>query len=80
MNFLFQTTIYQKGIELGYNVYEFKLQPGRYKAELITPESSRFMKEIVFWKEREKWKVQPALESALAIAEEIGRSIDQKKN
>jgi hypothetical protein len=50
--------VYQKGVKLDYNVYEFKLHPGKYKANLITAESSRFMKEIVFWKDHAKWKVQ----------------------
>jgi hypothetical protein len=79
MNFLFKTTIHQRGLELNYNVFEFKLHPGKYKAELTTPESSRFMKEIIFWKEREKWKVQPPLESALNIVEQIGKDIDHQK-
>jgi len=40
------------GLDLHYNVYEFKVHSGRYKAELITP-ADQAVKEIIFWKVKE---------------------------
>jgi hypothetical protein len=80
MNFLFQTTIRQKGVELDYKVYEFKLHPGKFRAELITPADSHFTKEVTFWKEKSGWKVQPPSEAARRLAERFAWDIDRRKN
>ena len=80
MNFLFQTTIRREGFQLDYNVYEFKLHPGKYKAELITPANPEFIKQIVFWKEKKMWKVLPESQTARRIAETIGSDIEDRYN
>lgn len=80
MKFLFQTTIRQRGLELDYKVYEFKLHPGKYKAELITPTQTEFTKEITFWKEKQGWKVIPLTRAAKLLAERIASDIEQRRN
>jgi len=79
MKFLFQTRLRQRGLELDYNVYEFKLYPGMFRAELITPDKIA-VKEIIFWKEKEIWKVQPSEESAERLARQIAADIERFRN
>jgi hypothetical protein len=80
MNFLFYATIRRQGFELDYNIYEFRLQPGKYKAELTTPANPEFIKEIIFWKEKKVWKVQPESKTAQLLAETIGSDIELRYN
>jgi hypothetical protein len=49
VNFLFNSTIFYSGDQVKYKVYEFKLHPGRYKAELATTNGAHNIKEVVFF-------------------------------
>lgn len=80
MNFLFHTTVFDQGMKLDYNVFEFKLAPGKYKAELISPDDNTHIREVIFWKENEAWKTKPPLKSAKQLAEILGSDIEHMKN
>ena len=80
MNFIFQTTIRQQGLDLDYNVYEYKLHPGKFKGELITPADSHFPHIVKFWKEKSGWKVQPQSKEARQVAERLIWDLDQRRN
>jgi len=77
MRFLFESTIIEDGEELRCKVYEFKLNPGRYKAEVFDG-SSKPCKEIIFWKDGKAWKTNPSSIAAQRIAETIGSEISKK--
>lgn len=79
MKFLFNATVIHDGIRSNYKVYEFKLQHGRYKAEVINP-APNAPKQIIFWKGTNQWI--SSLEEVNYLAEILGRDIDilkQKK-
>jgi len=78
MTFLFQITIRQRGLDLDYNVYEFNLHPGKFKAELITPASNGFTQEVIFWKEKSGWKIQPLSQEAKRLAQRLIWELEQR--
>lgn len=79
MRFLFESTIIEKGEEFHCKVYEFKLYPGKFKAEVIDSPQKQIT-EIIFWKEGNGWKTNSSSHSAQHIAQTIGSEIAKKKN
>ena len=81
MRFLFPATVVLEGIKCDYKVYEFKLHPGKYKAELSSSASSHHLvKEIIFWKEKTNWTTAARSKTAKHLAQILGGDIDHFKN
>jgi hypothetical protein len=80
MNFLFSKTITSKQGKCVYKVYEFKLAPGQYHAELVHPVDPRSISQINFNKEKGKWQTTLKSREAKRLAEIFGNAIDKSKN
>ena len=72
MRFLFHSTVNWDGKKSDYNIYEFKLTPSKYKAELI--------REVVFWKSKKGWQSSLKSDEAKYIVEVLGNDIDNSQN
>ena len=79
MNFLFNSTVVDAGETIRYTVYEFRLFPGKYKAELKTINGGAHLKEIIFWKVRGKWKTEPPTKNAVELAQVIAMDIERHR-
>jgi hypothetical protein len=80
MNYLFNSTIVDRGEIVKYRVYGFNLYPGKYKAELATPYVDSYIKEVVFWKAGNKWETEPPTENAARLVKAIAPDIDKLKH
>jgi hypothetical protein len=80
MKFLFPTTISLDNEKYDYIVYEFKLAPGKYKAELTSPNKWNSIKEIIFWKQENLWTTSSRSRAAKHLAEILGDNIEHRKN
>ena len=80
MNFLFSKTIISKQGKCTYKLYEFKLAPGQYHAELVSPLDPRSIAKMNFKKESGKWQTPLRSRAAKRLAEIFGSAIDKAKN
>ena len=80
MNFLFSKTIMSKHGKCVYKVYEFKLAPGQYHAELVHPVDPRSITQINFTKDKGKWQTTLRSREAKRLTEIFGSTIDKSKN
>jgi hypothetical protein len=80
MTFLLHSTVNWDGKKSDYNIYEFKLVPLKYKAELISSNVNFPIKEIVFWKSKKGWQTSLKSKAAKYTAEVLGNDIDNLKN
>jgi len=78
MNFLFSTTIHLDGEgKCTYNVFRFKLEPIKYKAELI---EGKCPPEILLWKENNSWETIRQTKEIKLLASLLGQEISKQKN
>jgi len=63
-----------------YKVYEFKLAPGQYHAELVSPVDRTSISQINFTKENGKWQTTLKSREAKRLTEIFGSTIDKSKN
>ena len=79
MDFLFHTSVPLRGKSFQYDVYEFKLAAGKYKAEISSDCREHFnaIRQVIFWKDCDTWKTEG--NHNLGIAEILGRRIDLYK-
>jgi hypothetical protein len=61
-------------------VYEFKLAPGQYRAELVHPVDPKSISQINFKKEKGKWQTTLKSPEAKRLTEIFGSAIDKSKN
>ena len=80
MTFLFHSTVNWDGKRSDYNIFEFKLTPSKYKAELISSDINFPIREIVFWKSKTGWKSSLKSNAAKYLVEVLGNDIDNSKN
>jgi len=80
MTFLFLATVIWNGKKSEYNVFEFKLNPSRYKAELISSTIKFPVKEIIFWRTKDGWQTSLKSKEGKNLAEVLGDDIDNSKN
>jgi hypothetical protein len=80
MNFLFSETIMSERGKCVYKLYEFKLAPGHYHAELISPINPECIGQINFQKDNGKWQTVSRLKNAKRLVELLGKAIDKMKN
>ena len=74
MELLLQVTIVEEGESLVYDVYEFKLNRGVYRAQLHSGKASN---EMIFWKENGQWKSRFMKNQRMARI--VGEKIDGLK-
>ena len=74
MELLFQTSIMEKGESLVFDVYEFRLNRGTYKAILQSKKASN---EMILWKDKGGWIARFRKNDHIAKA--IGQRIDEFK-
>jgi hypothetical protein len=79
MNFLFSKTIASKQGKCEYRLYEFKLAPGQYQAELVAPLDARSITRINFKKEKGIWQTSSRSREAKRLVEIFGNEIDKSK-
>lgn len=78
MNFLFSSTIQlDGGGKCIYKIFQFKLFPTRYKAELI---DGNCAPEIVLWRENDGWKTFRQTREVKLLAAMLGQEINRAKN
>ena len=78
MNFLFTTTIRLGGeVKCTYKVFRFKLEPIKYKAELI---EGKCPSDILLWKENNSWKTVRQTNEIRLLASILGQEINNWKN
>ena len=80
MTFLLHSTVNWDGKKSDYNIYEFKLTPYRYKAELISSDINFPIREIVFGKNKKGWQTSLKSKAAKFLVEVLGNDIDNSKN
>jgi len=80
VNFLFSKTIVSKQGKCVYRLYEFRLTPGQYRAELVSPIDPRSVTQINFKKEKGKWQTTLRSREAKRLTEIFGNAIDKSKN
>jgi hypothetical protein len=80
MNFLFAKTIISKQGKCIYRLYEFKLAPGHYQAELVSPLDPKSITRINFKKEKGIWQTPSRSIEAKRLVEIFGNAIDKSKN
>lgn|GEM_PF-4540232 len=80
MRFLFPATVSLEGEKCEYKVYEFKLTPGKYKAELSSAAKWSVVREITFWKENDVWMTDSRSKVGKRLAEMLGQNIEHTKN
>jgi hypothetical protein len=80
MTFLLHSSVNWDGKKSEYNIFEFKLYPSKYKAELISSDINFPIKEIVFWKSKKGWQTLLKSKAAKYVAEVLGNDIDNFKN
>ena len=80
MNFLFSKTVMAKQGKCIYKLYEFKLAPGHYHAELVSHRSSRSITQMNFKKENGRWLTSSRSKEAKMLAEILGTAIDRSRN
>jgi hypothetical protein len=80
VNFLFSKTIPSKQGKCVYKLYEFKLAPGQYHAELVPPPSPNAISHMNFNKERGKWQTTSRSKEAKRLAQIFGKAIDKHQN
>jgi hypothetical protein len=74
MELLFQTSLVDKEETLIYDVFEYRLNRGIYRAILRSGNAS---KEIIFWKDKDEWKAR--FHKDYHIAGIIGQRIEESK-
>jgi hypothetical protein len=74
MELIFQTSIVDKGETLIYDVFEYRLNRGIFRAILRSGNTS---KEIIFWKDKDGWKAR--FHKDYDIAGIIGRRIEERR-
>jgi len=79
VNFLFSKTIPSKQGKCVYKLYEFKLAPGQYHAELISPIDPTAIAQINFKKEKGKWQTTLRSREAKRLAEIFGNEIEKRQ-
>ena len=81
MNFLFSSTISLDGKkECVYKVYESRLVPGEYKAELVFPLDGYSIKQITFWIENGNCRTIRKSEEVKQLADILGQEIEKSKD
>lgn len=80
VNFLFTETIMSERGKCVYKLYEFKLAPCHYHAELIAPINPECISQINFEKDNGKWQTFSRLKDAKKLVELLGEAIDKMKN
>jgi hypothetical protein len=80
VNFLFSKTIVSRQGKCVYRLYEFKLAPGQYHAELVSPIDPKAITRIKFKKENGKWQTSLRSKEAKRLAEIFGNAIDKAGN
>ena len=80
VNFLFSKTIMSKQGRCVYKIYEFKLAPGQYHAELVSPIDPKAITQINFKKEKGKWRTSSRSREAKRLAEIFGNEIEKGKD
>jgi hypothetical protein len=80
MNFLFSSTINLDGEkECTYKVYQSKLVPSEYKAELVFPLAGYCIPAIMFWKENGDWRTIRKSKEVKQLAATLGKEIEKSK-
>ena len=78
MNFLFSTTIHLDGeVKCTYKVFRFKLEPIKYKAELI---EGKCPPDILLWKENNSWATRRQTKEIRLLASILGQEINKWTN
>ena len=80
MNFLFAKTIPSKQGKCVYKLYELKLAPGLYHAELVSPVDRTSITEINFKKDKGMWQTSLRSKEAKRLAAIFGNEIEKFKN
>jgi hypothetical protein len=80
MNLLFSSTINLDGEKkCVYKVYESKLVPSEYKAELVVPSESNCIPLIIFWRENGNWRTIRKSKEVKQLAAILGQEIEKSK-
>ena len=76
MRLLFTSKIVLDRKKIDYNIYQFKLNPDRYKAESLL--RGEILEEIVFWRRKNRWKAER--KECQRLVEILGKKIEAFKN
>ena len=75
MKFLFPTTVVWDGEKYRYKLYQFKLTPDKFRAELTSASFGHPIKEIIFWRKKNAWKAD--LKNSQLFVEIFGKEIER---
>ena len=79
MKLLLSKTIPSRKGKCLYKLYEFKLAPGLYQAQLVSPELKSSLSRIIFKKEHGRWKTSQRSREAQRLADIFGNAIEKRK-